>query len=420
MNKTSFSELLYIKGRIGWQRLSKEEYLSEGDYYLVTGVDINNYNRIDFNQCYYVSKERYEMDESIQLKEGDIIVTKDGTIGKIGIIDKLNKPATLNSHLFLIRNIRPDILDTGYLFYVLKSDYFQKFALNHTSGSNIPAFTQESISKFELVLPSLFEQKKVSDCLSFIEEKIRNNTKINTELEALAKTIYDYWFLQFDFPNEEGKPYKSSGGKMVWNDELKRAIPEGWEVKAVSKIIEVKDGTHDSPKYTDKGKYLITSKHLTNSGIDFKSANFITEEDFSAINQRSQVDTGDILFSMIGAVGTVYRIDEEHIDFAIKNVALYKTSQDSLFFNYLYMTLKSELMDAYIANTMAGSIQKFMSLGSLRTMPIIYDAKVIEKYQKHTKDIFSQMTNIKRENQELISLRDFLLPMLMNGQVTFK
>ena len=103
--KIKFKDVLYIKGRIGWQLLKKEEYLTKGDYYLITGVDIQDNHLIDFSQCYYVSKERYEMDDKIQVHEGDIIVTKDGTIGKIGCIDKLDKPATLNSHLFLIRNI---------------------------------------------------------------------------------------------------------------------------------------------------------------------------------------------------------------------------------------------------------------------------------------------------------------------------
>ena len=115
MNKVLFGDVLYIKGRIGWQALKKDEYLTDGDYYLVTGVDITDEHRIDFSKCYYVDKDRYEMDDKIQLKNGDIIVTKDGTIGKIAIIENLDKPATLNSHLFLIRNLRPDIIDSHYL-----------------------------------------------------------------------------------------------------------------------------------------------------------------------------------------------------------------------------------------------------------------------------------------------------------------
>ena len=180
--KIKFKDVLYIKGRIGWQLLKKEEYLSSGDYYLITGVDIMDNHLIDFSKCYYVSKERYEMDYKIQLHEGDIIVTKDGTIGKIGFIDKLDKPATLNSHLFLIRNQRTDILNSKFLFYLLQSDMFKKYAINNTSGSNIPAFTQKNIEEFEYDLPSIEEQNKIANYINLIDSKINTNIAINDNL----------------------------------------------------------------------------------------------------------------------------------------------------------------------------------------------------------------------------------------------
>ena len=160
MSKIVFGDVLYIKGRIGWQTLRKDEYLDSGDHYLVTGVDITDDHRIDFSKCYYVTKDRYDMDDKIQLQNGDIIVTKDGTIGKIALIENLDKPATLNSHLFLIRNLRPDIIDNQYLFYVFRSERFQKYAVNNTSGSNIPAFTQKNISEFSIDLPPIETQQK--------------------------------------------------------------------------------------------------------------------------------------------------------------------------------------------------------------------------------------------------------------------
>ena len=110
---------------------------------------------------------------------------------------------------------------------------------------------------------------------------------INDILEAMAKQLYDYWFVQFDFPNEEGKPYKSSGGAMVWNEKLKREIPTSFVVKSLSEIIEVKDGTHDSPKPQDNGYFLLTSKHLTERGLDYASAYKISKEDYESINKRS-------------------------------------------------------------------------------------------------------------------------------------
>lgn len=186
---TKFKDILYVKGRIGWQALKKEEYLTSGDYYLVTGVNIRDDYSIDYNSCYYVSKERYEKDEAIQLKNGDIILTKDGTIGKIGLISNLDKPATLNSHLFLIRNLRPDILNTKYLFYLLQSDKFTKYSTNNTYGSNIPAFTQKSFTEYETELPSLLEQEKIAKVLDSIDTQIRRNTAMVQKLQCFKPAL---------------------------------------------------------------------------------------------------------------------------------------------------------------------------------------------------------------------------------------
>ena len=234
----------------------------------------------------------------------------------------------------------------------------------------------------------------------------------------MAKLIYDYWFVQFDFPDANGKPYKSSGGKMVYNENLKRKIPEGWDVDFINNIISVRDGTHDSPKPKDSGYPLITSKHLKPEGLDFVTANLISAEDYESVNKRSKVDTGDILFSMIGSIGEIYKVDEQQINFAIKNVGLYKSSENPEYINYIYMFLKSYDMNRYMGNVTSGSIQKFIGLGALRNMPILLNDHIIKKYVKSTEHLFQKKSLIKLENQKLTQLRDWLLPMLMNGQVT--
>lgn len=191
---TKFKDILYVKGRIGWQALKKEEYLTEGDYYLVTGINIKDDYSIDYKSCYYVSKERYEKDEAIQLKDGDIILTKDGTIGKIGLISNLDKPATLNSHLFLIRNLRPDILNTKYLFYLLQSDKFVKYSTNNTYGSNIPAFTQKSFTEYETELPSLIEQERIAHILDSLDAQIKRNNSMVQKLQYF-KPILNFFII---------------------------------------------------------------------------------------------------------------------------------------------------------------------------------------------------------------------------------
>ncbi len=319
-----------------------------------------------------------------------------------------------------------------FVYYGLFRDDFFNHMMRGSKGTKMPRGDKSQILDF--VLPNFEKniQAKIATVLSTLDKKIALNNRINTELEAMAKTLYDYWFVQFDFPISEaqanalgkpelkGKPYKSSGGKMVFNEALKREIPEGWGVDEIVNVIPVKDGTHDSPKPKEEGYHLITSKNLKKEGLDFENANLISEEDYININMRSQVNTGDILFSMIGSIGTVYKVDDENINFAIKNVALYKTSNKTDMMNFVYMYLRSYDMQCYMGNVIAGSIQKFIGLGSLRSMPILLEEGVISSFEEKTKDLFKQMTLIKQENQQLTQLRDWLLPMLMNGQVTVK
>lgn len=411
--KVKFGDVLYIKGRIGWQLLKKHEYLSSGDYYLVTGVDITDTHRINFDQCYFVSKERYEMDDKIQLRVGDIIVTKDGTIGKIGIIDKLDKPATLNSHLFLIRNERTDILDTNYLFQILRSESFQKFASNNTSGSNIPAFTQANITNFEIDLPPLEEQIEVSKTLKDIDEKIINNDKIIAELESMAKTLYDYWFLQFEFPNEEGKPYKSSGGKMVYNEELKREIPGGWEV---SELLDLVDWITNSQPPKSDFKYLEEPGYVRFiQNRDYDSSNHVTYIPFK--KSLNIVDRLDILMDKYGDAGVVrYGLSGAF------NVALAHIKPKNNFMReYIRSVLLSNSMYTYFHNSCMASTRASLSEENLKKVYVIVPPKeILFNYEKKLSSMRNMILKMQDENQELSSLRDFLLPMLMNGQVTFK
>jgi len=332
-------------------------------------------------------------------------------LGNVGIID--TKCAT-NQQINSITKIK-DEFNGYYIYYWLKTkkDYIFQIA----NVTRTPILNKSGFSDIEINIPAKKTQDQIASFLCSLDAKIKLNNKINTELEAMAKLIYDYWFVQFDFPDKNGKPYKTSGGKMVYNKELKRDIPEGWEVKNINEVIAVKDGTHDSPKSQHNGFKLITSKHLKQGGLDFESANFITEEDYININKRSQVNTGDILFSMIGNIGTVYKIEEKTIDFAIKNVALYKTSTHLGMRNYVYMYLRGYDMLRYMGNVITGSIQKFIGLGSLRKMPLMNDSDTISKFEEKTKFIFKEMNVLKVQNQKLAELRDWLLPMLMNGQV---
>ena len=184
----SLGDSCYIKARIGWQKLNKSEYLSEGDYLLVTGVNITKTNRVNFDTCYYVSKERYDMDANIQLQNGDIIITKDGTIGKVALIEGMEKPAVLNSHLFVIRDITGK-LNHKFLLYVFLSNYFTRFVEGNKTSGTIAGLNQATMVKFMIPFPTLNEQERIVHMLDKFLQLIKGLTD---ELEVRHKQ-YEYY-----------------------------------------------------------------------------------------------------------------------------------------------------------------------------------------------------------------------------------
>lgn len=175
---------MYIKSRIGWQALTRKEYLETGDYYLITGTDIDETTHtVDLSRCYYVSKERYDMDDKIQVHEGDIIVTKDGTIGKVAMVTGLDKPATLNSHLFVLRDLSGK-LDNRFLLQLLNSHVFDAFVESTKTGSTLTGLPQKTFVEFKFYVPQIDEQKRISQLLTNMDNLI---TLHQRELDAYKK-----------------------------------------------------------------------------------------------------------------------------------------------------------------------------------------------------------------------------------------
>jgi type I restriction enzyme S subunit len=191
----------------------------------------------------------------------------------------------------------------------------------------------------------------------------------------------------------------------------------GWKQVNISEIIEVRDGTHDSPKQTENGFHLITSRHLKKEGIDYPNAYKISEEDYNQINRRSKVDKNDLLFSMIGTLGLIHYVDEEP-SFAIKNIGLFKSSKKPEFAKYLYLLLKSPIGKDFIFENADGSTQEYIALGSLRSFTFAYPGDLnIKKFDEIIKPYFDKIFRNKLQIRTLTRLRDTLLPKLMSGEV---
>ena len=401
--------------------LGGEFYATQGNYVRLTcgNFDYRN-NCFKENQSkdniYYTGGFK----EEFLLEKGDIITPlTEQAIGLLGSTARIPESGKyIQSQDIAKIDCNESLLDKDFAFYLISSACVKQQLSAAAQQTKIRHTSPDKIKECTVWIPSLDIQKRIGRILTDIDNKIAINRQINDNLEAMAKQLYDYWFVQFDFPNEDGKPYKSSGGAMVWNEKLKREIPTSFDVKSLSEIIEVKDGTHDSPKPQDNGYFLLTSKHLTERGLDYTSAYKISKEDYESINKRSKVDTNDILFSMIGTIGNSYFVEETNINFAIKNMALFKTSAKRWFSEYLYLYLSSCDYKHYEGNSLSGSIQKFVSLRTLRDMPILYHEDIIKVFAKEVRNIITMMVNLRKENIELTKQRDELLPLLMNGQAS--
>jgi len=279
-----------------------------------------------------------------------------------------------------------------YLFAILKSNYIlaELQHLAETRSGTFPQITFTSeLAPMKVNLPDKKTQKQIVSILSSIEQKIDVNDSINNNLEQQAQALYYKMFSEVNTVPVE-----------------------------LSSIIDVRDGTHDSPKAQATGYYLITSKHLLPFGVDKASANHISKADFDKINERSLVETQDILMSMIGTVGLISYISYETVDFAIKNVALFKTSHTPELAYYFFCYLKSERTLQYIEKCLAGSTQKYISLGELRKMPIYSPTNdEIREFNYLVKPMFEEIVSRTYENILLAEMRDTLLPKLMSGEL---
>ena len=296
-----------------------------------------------------------------------------------------------------------------YVYYFITQNHITESlqTIAEQSTTSYPSIRPSDIGDLLIPLPPLGIQNKISSILRNIDYKIKLNEQINKNLEAIASNIFKNYFIDFE-PFQELTLIDSNIGN----------IPKEWEFTKIEDIIDVKDGTHDSPSAIDGGFPLITSKHLNEYDVNKNEANRISFEDYTNINKRSLVEPFDILISMIGTVGNICYIMYDEVDFAIKNVGLFKTSQTPLIREYLLLYLKSSIINHYIDSRLAGSTQKYISLTELRNIPIVIPPNgVLKEFKNIVNPIFNNIKINHFEINNLIKLRDTLLPKLMSGEI---
>jgi len=265
-----------------------------------------------------------------------------------------------------------NVLNPEYLMMWFSRKEFDRNAWFYTDADVRGSLHWKAFCEITLPIPSLEKQKEIVAEYHTIINRIKLNEQLNQKLEETAQVIYKQWFVDFEFPDENGMPYKSSGGELEYSERLDSDLPVGWSVKDTNEVISVKDGTHDSPKPSAVGYALVTSTHLEPFSVNTDDAYLICEEDYIDVNRRSRVELYDILFSMIGTVGTISLVLKEPVDFAIKNVGLFKTSQLKKYVLYLLFYLKSPVIRDYIQTCLLGSTQNYMTLTELRNIHLLF------------------------------------------------
>jgi type I restriction enzyme S subunit len=398
--KTTISE--YWNGDIGW----------------LSVTDFNDDSRFVYSTEKTITEKGVNESNTKFLNVGDIIISARGTVGALA---QIGTPLCFNQSCFGLRG-KKGIANNDYLYYSLKN--YVNNIKKRSQGSVFDTINLASFDLMELdIHKEISTQKAIAKVLSDLDAKIELNNKINQELEAMAKTLYDYWFVQFDFPNEQGKPYKSSGGKMVYNEELKREIPEGWEVGTLKNISELIRGVsyskNDIRKADDEGVIpILRATNITENVIDLDNMVYVPNQ---FVSSTQILNKYDILITM--SSGSIEHIGKNGFFYFDKKVAFgafcAKLVAKKNFRYYLYSYTQSDFMFATIKNECLGTnINNLNSSLVNGFKTIIPPEELIEKFNTQVKNIYDKIANNQQQNQQLTALRDWLLPMLMNGQIT--
>ena len=390
----------------------------DGDIIWITPKDLSN------QKSKYVSKgERnitekgYKNCSTTMLPKGTILLSSRAPIGLLAIA----KTELCTNQGF--KNIVPqkELVDNNYLYYLLRLKIKEIEALG--SGTTFKEVSKTSLENYEIDIHDIAEQQKISNILNAIDDKIALNNKINQELEQMAKTLYDYWFVQFDFPDEKGRPYKSANGKMVYNEVLKREIPEGWEVGTLRDICKIIRGVSYDKKvisdmYLKEFTPIFRANNIDNGHINYDSLVYVPND---LINSSQIIRKNDVIMTMssgsLNHLGKTYK-SKTNMDCSYGAFCSKITPTDN-YRHYLSSFLSSRSFQIYIKNMCLGTNINNLNNDHIYSAPIcIPNTSLLDSFNSIADTIFSEIGKNEQENIELVQVRDFLLPLLMNGQVS--
>ena len=399
------------------------EWLREGIFV------VRNYNLIDGEVC---EQNASYVDEQTYIKRtrraipanGDIVISREAPMGVVGMIPP-GMRCCLGQRLVLLK-VNKELCSADYLLFVLQSNYVQSQIKQVDKTGSIVSNLNIPVLR-ELNIPYLDVKKQVRTgvVLKKISEKIALNKRINSELEAMAKTLYDYWFVQFDFPDENGKPYRTSGGAMEWNEQLKREIPKGWKVEPLKGKFNIERGITYTSENIESGVGIpMLNLACINTNRKYRDGELKYYK--GAVSDKDKLSAGDLLIACTDLtrnadiVGCPILVPADGQEYTF-SMDLAKLIPFEKVFNryYLHSTLQTDYYHNYIKKWASGTNVLHLDLSGIDWyMTWIPPKQLQDKYGELNKGIQKRNSSILRENRELSQLRDWLLPMLMNGQAT--
>lgn len=417
MSKWKKERLKNLCDKIGDGIHGTPQYVNNSNLFFINGNNLKN-GKIIIDADTKKVEQTELIKNFIPLNDKTLLMSINGTLGSLAFYNNENVLLGKSSAYMIFKtNIN------HFYYYYFQLDNIQKYFYNVATGSTIKNLSLQSLQNFEVPLPEDYEWKHIASVLSTLDDKIELNNRINAELEAMAKTLYDYWFVQFDFPDANGKPYKSSGGKMVYNEELKREIPEGWDVAELDTLlIEFTKGI--TTKYVEKSN-LINLNQKVNKGAKLEREYFKYLDESIPIPKEKYAQRKDILINSLGqgTLGRVHFFRDKDANIVVdQHLFILRCDDNIIKPTYLYLFLSSASCQKQIERQITGSTGMLMlNSSNLRTLQIIKpQIEQLNEFENKAFHLYNTIARNESENQHLSSLRDWLLPMLMNGQVGFK
>lgn len=417
MNKWTYTTLgkisEIITGPFGSQ-LHQSDYVEQG-IPVVMPQDIDN-RKVNYASINYVSNEDAIRLERYKTIINDILYARRGDVEKHAFIKEKDNGVLCGTGCLRVR-ITTSEVEPEFISFFLNREETRKWLVTHAVGTNMPNLNTDILSDVPIAYPLLEEQRRIVQVLNSFDEKIALNSAVNDNLEQQLMLLYDYWFTQFDFPDNDGNPYQTSGGKMVWNDTLKRNIPENWKVQSVisnclSSII--KPGV----------EIFNTKTYLATADVKGTSISTGTIVDYDGRESRAnmQPSINSVWFAkMKNSIKHLYLNKEMQpiISSSILSTGFCGLQCNEISFEYIASYVSNAYFEIHKDMLAHGATQEAVNNDDLAGVHIIIpEDTVLRAYHETTQAIYAQISKNVCENQELVKLRDWLLPMLMNGQAT--